>query len=344
MAVTLKDIAVETGINIGSISNVLNSHPKAMKLKEETREKIRRAAKAMGYCRNEMAHAIVTSRARIVAFIAADMGQISYTGKIQEGVFEEASERGYAVSFYHLTAGNQQEIVRKIREWKISGVVFHVCEPHLITEISREVKLLGLPFGMVNLNSEDQAGIGVTTDDFQGAVDIVKHLGELGHRRITHITVSGTSEFTANRRNGYLEGMRRLVGGSRPRIIEVDKDDCSDACKKLLSEPETSRPSAIFCVMDTWAMELMRVAIKLGVKIPTDLSIAGFGNLDMAEFATVPLTTVAQPFKEMGRLTTSKIIEAIENPNITKKTANLKLKTELIVRESTAQWSRNNIE
>ena len=335
MAVTLKDISAKTGINTGSVSHVLNNHPKAMELKAETRERIRLIAKNLGYFRNEMAHAIATGRTKIIAFISADMGTTSYTGKIQEGVFEEASERGYAVSFYHLSSGNHQEIMRKINEWRIAGVVFHVADPGLIAVIGKELNRLGLPFGTVNLSSKEQAGIGVTTDDFQGAVDVVKHLAKLGHRRIAHITMKEDMEFVANRRNGYLEGMKLFAGDSKPRIIESVTYNYKDICQKLLSEQEGLRPTAVFCGQDTVAMELMREAIKLNVKIPEELSVVGFGNLDMAEYAAVPLTTVSQPFKEMGKLTTKTVIGAIENSKSTKRAVNPKLKTKLVVREST---------
>ena len=337
MAITLKDISIKTGINTGSVSHVLNKHPKAMELKAETRERIRTVARDLGYFRNEMAHAVVTGRTRIIAFISADMGMTSYTGKIQEGVFEEASEHGYAVSFYHLTSVNHQEIIRKISEWRIAGAVFHVADPGLIAVIGRELNRLGLPFGTVNLSSKEKTGIGVTTDDFQGAVDVVKHLAKLGHRRIAHMTMKGDMEFVANRRNGYLEGVKLFADGTQPRIIESDSGNYGDVCRKLLAEPEAKRPTAVFCVMDTMAMELMRVAIQLDVKIPEELSIVGFGNVDMAEYAAVPLTTVSQPFKEMGRLTTKAVIGAVENPKSNKKAVNLKLKTKLVVRESTGR-------
>jgi LacI family transcriptional regulator len=336
MAVTLKDISDEAGINTGSVSHVLNNHPKAMELKAETRERIRLVAQNLGYFRNEMAHAIATGRTKIIAFISADMGATSYTGKIQEGVFEEASERGYAVSFYHLTSQNQQEIIRKISEWRIAGAVFHVADPETIAKISKDLIRLGLPFGTANLSSNEQAGIGVTTDDFQGAVDVMKHLAKLGHRRIAHITMKGDMEFVANRRYGYLEGMKQFANGTPPRIIESVTDNFKDICQKLLSEPEGLRPTAVFCVMDTVAMELMREAIRINVKIPEELSIVGFGNLDMAEYAPVPLTTVSQPFKEMGKLTAKAVIEAVENPKSTKRAVNLKLKTKLVARKSTA--------
>ena len=270
------------------------------------------------------------------------MGQTAYTGKIQEGVFEEASERGYAVYFYHLTAVNEQEIIRKIREWRISGAVFHVAELGLTAVISQELNRHSIPFGTVNLGNERQAGIGVTTDDFQGAVDVVGYLARLGHRRIAHLTMTGNIEFAVNRRNGYLEGMKQFAAGTPPRIIESATDDYREVCRKLLDEPEDQRPTAVFCVMDTVAMDLTREAISLNVKIPEDLSIVGFGNLDMAEYAVVPLTTVSQPFKEMGRLTAAKVIDAIENLDSTGNAANLKLKTQLIIRKSTTNYIKNN--
>lgn len=335
--VTLKDIAVKTGINIGSISHVLNDHPKAMELKAETREKIRRCAGELGYLRNEMAHSIATGKARGIAFIATDIGLASYTGRIQEGVFEGASERGYAVYFYHLAPGNQQMILRRLREWRVSGAVFHVPELESAGLMIKEMKRNHIPFGTVNLGNEGEHRIGVTTDDFQGAVDAVEHLAGLGHRRIAHLTVNGNVEFTVNRRNGYLEGMKRFAAGTPPRIVESAADDCREACRELLEVPAEQRPTAVFCAMDTTAAKLMNAAIRLKVKIPEELSVAGFGDLDMAEYAAIPLTTVAQPFKEMGRLTVAKVIDAIENPDSTGKPVNLKLKTKLIIRESTTQ-------
>jgi len=173
-------------------------------------------------------------------------------------------------------------------------------------------------------------------------VEVVEHLAGLGHRRIAHLTMAGDIEFAANRRNGYLEGMKQFAAGTQPRIIESVTDDYRDACRKLLSEPEGQRPTAVFCVMDTVAMELMKEAIRLKVKIPEELSIVGFGNLDMAEYAVVPLTTVSQPFKEMGSLTAAKVIDAIENHDSTGKAINLKLKTKLVIRESTTNCIKNN--
>ena len=337
MAITLKDISAEAGINTGSVSHVLNNHPKAMELKAETRERIRLIAKNLGYFRNAMAHAIATGRTTIIAFIFANIGKASYTGKIQQGVFEEASKSGYAVSFYHLTSGNHQEIIRKISEWRISGVVFHVADPAQISAIGKELNRRGLPFGIVDHSSKEQSGIGVTADDFQGSADAVKHLAKLGHRRIAHITAkSRNMEFIANRRNGYLEGMKLFAAGMKPRIFESLSGNFRDVCQELLSEPEGVRPTAAFCIMDTVAMELMREAIKRNVKIPEELSIVGFGNLDMAEYAAVPLTTISQPFKEMGRLTVKTIIGLIEKTKSAKNEGILKFKTKLIVRESTA--------
>jgi LacI family transcriptional regulator, galactose operon repressor len=337
--VTIKDIAREVGVSHPTVSLVLNNKAKQSRISDKLSQKIFNSAKKLGYVRNEIARSMVTGKNEVIAFISAEMGDSAYTGKIQEGVFEEASKRGYATYFFHLTSTNQQEIIQKIRESKISGVIFHVACIDLLSAISQKINCLGIPFGTVNLGND--SGIGVTTDDFQGAIDVVGHLTKLGHQRIAHLTIKKNSEFVTNRRNGYLEGMKRFANGTSSRVIESTSNDYSDICKKLLTEPQEVRPTAVFCFMDNVAMVLMRYAIQLNVKIPQELSLVGFGNSFVTEYAAIPLTSVSQPFKRMGSLTVEKIIDTIENPNSTEKNVDLKLKTKLVVRASTDTCSQN---
>lgn len=103
MTPKLKDIAERAGVDIGTVSHVLNRRPKADRLKAETRERIQRIAKELGYCRNELAASIAGGRGNVLAFISAEMGCIEYTGRIQNGVLDEAAAQDYAVTVYHLT-------------------------------------------------------------------------------------------------------------------------------------------------------------------------------------------------------------------------------------------------
>lgn len=338
MAVTLKDIAKEAAINVGSVSQVLNNHPKAQELREETRKRILKTASRLGYHRNELARSVATGVSRVIAFIAGDMGLIEYTGRIQKSVFQAASELNYSVSFYQLMPDNQEEIIRKILEWKIAGIIFHSIaeERELIMDAAQKHNI---PVGVINQTTADSYCIGATSDDFQGAVSAVRHLAGLGHRKIIYATILGEAEFLNNRYAGYLEGMKLFAPKQEPERIMVDQsyydsDLCPEQFYELLNRPKSNRPTAIFCVMDTLAVIFLRAVYMIGKRSPEDFSIVGFGDFEFAKYSVVPLTTIAQPFEDMSRAVTEKIINSVKSKKT--KSINIKLETKLVIRKSTA--------
>jgi LacI family transcriptional regulator, galactose operon repressor len=343
MAITLKDIAKEAAINVGSVSHVLNNHSKAQELRQETRERILKIANKLGYHRNELARSIATGSSNVIAFISSDMGAIEYTGRIQKSVFQTASKLNYSVSFYQLTAGNQEEIIRKILEWKIAGIIFHtkVEERKLIMETAQKNNI---QVGIINHTIDNLRCIGATSDDFQGAVSAVKHLADLGHSKITYVTVPGETEFLNNRYNGYLEGMKMFVPKQKPQIVNLENNDydswsSTEKFSELLNTPESKRPTAFFCAMDSLAMAFCRAAYIHGQRVPEDFSIVGFGDLEFAKYSVIPLTTIAQPFEEMSQVVTEKVINGIKNKK--NEPENIKLNTELIIRQSTATLKKS---
>ncbi len=345
MAVTLKDISAQTGINTCSVSHVLNNHPRAMELKAETREKIHRCAREMGYARNEIARSMVTGRNDVIAFISCDTGAWEYTGKIMSGIVEEATRQSFAVKVYHLAHSNPENIIRQLIEQRVAGVIFHSDRNIDLDFIRSEAAKKHIPCATVNLSSIS-AGIGVTSDDFQGTREAVKYLAELGHRRIAYISNRLRLEFTENRENGFVAGMKEYVPHSGIMQIaygiNTDYDENLPAIRELLSGSEDKRPTAVICYSDYIACNVLQTAYQIGIKVPEELSVIGFADLDVAKYATVPLTTVAQPFEEMGRETANMLIDAIKNKrqDILHKTENRKLEVKLVVRESTAPPSK----
>ncbi len=345
MAVTLKDISAQTGINTCSVSHVLNNHPRAMELKAETREKIHRCAREMGYARNEIARSMVTGRNDVIAFISCDTGAWEYTGKIMSGIVEEATRQSFAVKVYHLAHSNPENIIRQLIEQRVAGVIFHSDRNIDLDFIRSEAAKKHIPCATVNLSSIS-AGIGVTSDDFQGTREAVKYLAELGHRRIAYISNRLRLEFTENRENGFVAGMKEYVPHSGIMQIaygiNTDYDENLPAIRELLSGSEDKRPTAVICYSDYIACNVLQAAYQMGIKVPEELSVIGFADMDVAKYATVPLTTVAQPFEQMGRETANMLIETIKNKrvDILDKVENRKLAVTLVVRKSTAPLNK----
>jgi DNA-binding LacI/PurR family transcriptional regulator len=138
--------------------------------------------------------------------------------------------------------------------------------------------------------------------------------------------------------------MREYLGKSAMIRIESlppvsTESEATDIIENILNEPAGQRPTAIFCVSDAVAMEVLQAAYRTGMKVPEYLSLVGFADLEMARYAVIPLTTVAQPFERMGRETANMLIDAIKNKrgDILDKAENRKLAVSLVVRESTAR-------
>ena len=312
-----------------------------MELKAETRERIRLVAQEMGYTRNEIARSMVTGRNDVIAFVSSDIGTWEYTGKIMSGIMEEATQRKFAVKVYHLTHSTPDNIMRQLTEQRVAGIIFHSDKNVDFDFIRNEAGKKQIPCATVNLSSTS-AGIGVTTDDFQGVRDAVKYLAGLGHRRISYISYKPRPQFAVNRENGFIAGMKEFVPGSgKPRIaysIGMENDKNEPLIRNMLSESDAKRPTAIICYADYIACNVLQIAYQMRIEVPEELSVIGFADLEVAKYATVPLTTVAQPFEQMGRETANMLIDTIKNKrsDILDKVENRKLPVRLVVRKSTA--------
>ena len=341
--VTIKDIARKAGVSHATVSYVLNGKDKLAKTKIShiACERVKTAADQLGYQRNEIARAMVTGRNDVIAFVSRDTGSWEYTGRIMSGIMEEATRQDFAVKVYHLAHNTQDNIVRQLIEQRVAGVIFHSGRSSDFDLIRDKAGEKNIHCATVNLSSVS-AGIGVTSNDFQGTRDAVKYLAALGHRRILYISNKERLEFILTRENGFIAGMKEHVTGSGGVRIAYDIDTGNDEnqplIRKFLSESKDKRITAIVCYTDFIACNVLQVACQMGIKVPKDLSVIGFADLDVAKFASVPLTTVAQPFEQMGKETANMLIGAIKNKraDILEKAENRKLKVKLVVRKSTA--------
>ena len=340
--VTIKDIAREAGVSHATVSCVLNGKAKQLRISDVASERIKAAADQLGYQRNEIARSMATGRNDVIAFVSCDTGAWEYTGKIMSGIVEEATRQNFAVKVYNLAHSAHDNILRQLIEQRIAGVIFHSSQEIDFDLIRHEADKKNIPSATVNL-SNATAGIGVTSDDFQGVKDAVKHLTGLGHCRIAYISDKSRLEFAVNRENGFMAGMKEYVPSVGNLQIAYgvsteDDDENQPVIRNILLKSKDKRPTAIICCTDYIACNVLQVACQMGIKVPKDISVIGFADLEVAKYAVVPLTTVAQPFEQMGRETANMLIETIKNKRIgiLDKAENRKLEVALVIRKSTA--------
>lgn len=339
MPVSLKDISEKVGINICSVSQVLNNHPRAKSLRPETREKILAAARELGYCKNEMAASMTKKHSRVLAFVTAEMGSVEYTGRIQNGVLDCASALDYTVTVHRLKNNSQHEIIRKILGWKAAGVIFHVADLSEISEISCALEQNGIPWGTVNLSNP--RNIGVTSDDCAGVESAVELLFRKGHKKPVFLMSGNDSfEYIVRRKSGYIAGMKKYYLSGTPEVIRVSEPE--NEMTELLSTFIRQGVDAVICENDHIASVLIRKAGSAGIVVPEDISVIGFGNSIISQNISPRLTTVVQDFEAMGRETVRLLIEVIEQKNTTAENQQLH-PVEIVERDSVYNYGKEII-
>lgn len=328
MAPRLKDIAFAANVDIGTVSHVLNDRPKAALLRPETRERIRQIAEKMGYCRDEFAASVVKKSGKVLAFVSYDMGGIEYTGRIQNGVLDEAAAHDYAVTTYRLTGNNQDEILRKLKGWRAAGAVFHIPKLDGIQKIIEELNKASIPYGTVNLSNP--GGIGVTSDDLQGEEEAVKYLVEQGCCKVAFVLQAreDDSEYVKARIAGYRRGLEKYLPGCPEEFIPLacDLQGLVDPVevRRAVKAFERKKIDGAVCISDHYAFQLLQAQMaKPFVKV------VGFGDL-LAKYCIPILPTVSQNFEEMGRKCVRLVLEAIGTGKIPEH-GNILLPTRLIV-------------
>lgn len=341
-AVRLKDIALAAGVDIGTVSHVLNRRPKSFLLRAETRERIERIASELGYYRNELAASISSSHgSKVLAFVTGEMGSIEYTGRIQNGVFTAASGLDYAVTLHHLAGDNEEQVLGKILGWRAAGVIFHMAGIESVQAICQKLSARRIPYGFVNLCPRD--AFGVTTDDRQGILMAMEHLRRSGCRKpafLSHQQDQSTpvTEFISSRENAYEEGLQLYFPGQSAEFLYVDGSSLvgkkRSCLAKQLSYIKVAGIDSILCISDLAAFKLLQQARNAGLRVPQDFHLIGFGDLALASICEPSLTSIAQDFEDMGEKITSMLIAQIEKKSDDKQEHNIRIPVKLVLRET----------
>ena len=297
MPVSIKDIAKTAKVSYSTVSRALADSPK---ISLKTRRRIKRLADNMGYAPSTAARSLVTNRTQTIGIIATTVTD-SFQAEIIEAIEEIALGQNYTVTLTQSGARAERELweIQALRERRVDGIILISVG----ADIGYESLLQGsgIPLVFINESRSESFGYSVRADSFGGAQDAVRHLLELGHQRIGYIGGPDSSWDNAQRQAGYEHALlghglpvdQGLIVKSFYRVCDVEQ-----AMQPLLCLP--SLPTAIFCYDDTTALKAMRAIHAAQLRVPQDISVVGFDDVQLACFFEPPLTTVAQPKWEMG--------------------------------------------
>lgn len=328
MAPTIKDVAKAANTSKSTVSRYLNGQP----VKKKTEEALKRAIEELNYHPNMNARRLVLNKTKVIGIVVDDISNNFYS-EILKGIRMVSNRNGFDCVFYSWNFSHKEfDYLKLLYEEQVDGLVFLSFAKRSAKEIE-EIKdnrfaivLIGDHAGMEGVHSID-------VDNFSGIVEMVHYLYRIGHRNIAYIAGPEAAGATEQRTKGFQAAIKELGLPFKPELIaESDWSNIGGnaAMKELL---ETGGFSAVVASNDESALGALRAAHEQGYSIPKDFSIVGFDDIDIASWIYPSLTTVRQPFREMGSRAAEELFKQMEGKEQFRPSRIL-MKPRLIIRDS----------
>ena len=330
MGITINKIAQIAGVSKRTVTRALNGQSE---ISPATKQRILTIAKQLRYRPNALARALALKETKTLGLIVSDNSD-PFFAQLARGVEDIAHDNGYSVIFCNTDEDYENELraVHTLMEKRVDGILLTATQvgSEDILELINEK----IPFVLTNRHVAEIATDYVIVDNRRGAYEAVSHLINLGHNRIAHISGPGQISTVKERLEGYRNALTEHdieFDGSLVGVSDLHMERGFKVTKYFLRLEK--RPTAIFGYSDLLAIGALRAVKEVGLKVPDDIALVGYDDIDFAPFLEVPLTTVAQPSYEIGKRSTEILISKLQG-NGDKKPQQILLKPKLIVRKS----------
>ncbi|WP_417374425.1 LacI family DNA-binding transcriptional regulator [Glutamicibacter protophormiae] len=301
--VGIKDVAVAAGVSVTTVSHVLNDVPNT-RASEQTRDRVKAAATALGYRPNRLARSLRTQMSEMVGLVTEEIATTPHAGQIILGAQEAASKRDLVLTIINARLNPRPRVgadeIRALIERQVDGVIYATVF-HDVVSLPKEMN--SVP--SVLIGAQDRAGRipSVVPDERGGAASVVEMLAASGHLRIGFLASAVDVPATRGRYAGYCEAMAAAGLTAEEMVVAAEPEASGGylAAGQLLAREPAQRPTAMFCYNDRMAVGAYRAASECGLRIPDDVSIVGFDDQAPIPESLFPaLTTVTLPHYDMG--------------------------------------------
>ncbi len=304
-AATIRDVAQRATVSVASVSRVLNG---AGPVAEATRKRVLEAVEALQYVPHSGARSLSTSKTQTVGVILPDLYG-DFFSELIRGLDLAAREHGYhlIVSSSHDDADEASAAIRSMRG-RVDGLI--VLSPHL-DAANLAAGLAGrLPIVLMNGGPGEPGRPSILVDNHGGAITAVRHLLDLGRRRVAHIAGPAGNLEAEARLAGYLEAM--AVAGLEPTVVQGDFNQGSGHQAGALLMAGRSGPDAVFAANDMMAIGAMLAFQEAGVRCPDDVAVVGFDDVPVAALVRPSLTTLRIRIADTGRGALNRLVGLIK--------------------------------
>lgn len=329
MSITIKDIAKQAGVSISTVSRVING---SKPVSSEIRQKVMKIIEDTGYMPNPIARSLVMKKSQLIGVVVPDISN-TFINEILSGVEEIGRMYNYDTLLCS-TYGNQEQELRYLNLLKakqVEGIVFMTWD--LDDRLIKYISQLDIPIVLINRNTDKLEIPSVSIDNYSAAYEMTKFLIDNGHRDIALMRRQGTDAFTMKIYEGYKKALEDNEIKVDENIIyegEYNVEKGYELTKELIKRDKL--PTAIFASNDVMAIGAINALTDNGYKVPQDISVVGFNDIQLSSIYRPKLTTIHQPIYDIGAVAIRMIIKKINNEELDSKI--VKLPHDLIERES----------
>ena len=330
---TLQDIADKLGVARSTVSYAINDrYVPGINITEDRREQIKKTALELGYRLDDMARAISTGKAKVIGFACPNPADSDYFAPMIASIMEAAAKHGFMIKLLFVKKGNTAELIDTCIDQRLSGVLLYTVPTRQLASIVRKLQENNIVPAVIGNSVAPDNCIHVVNDDQAGCRMMIRELYKLGHRKIAYIGKS----FLASRirQEGFLQAMTELNLEIKPAYI-YRQQDIFKIKKHIAKLIKKDCPHAFFCNGDNTALTVICSIRDCGLRVPDDISVAGFGNLSCGLSAIPTISTVSESHHQVSIRIIDKIIAAIDNKNHGE--LHEKITPSIIVRQSTAK-------
>ena len=328
-------LARELGLSVSTVSKAISD---SYEISDITKQRVNELAQKLNYVPNHHASSLGSRKSKTIGVVIPEVVD-SFFAKAINGIESVAQEKGYHVLIYltHESIEREQKILKDFEGGRVDGVLLSVSrETTSYNHIEALIKN-GVPLVFFDRVVDEVEASKIVTNDYESAYESTKMLIQNGCRQILFLSFLNALSISNRRLNGYKDAL--LDNGLKftPNNVLLFQNDSKKDYQRLKSKLNSSkRADGIVASVEKLSLPVYQACKELQLKIPGDVQLIGFSNLDTASYLNPPLTTITQPAFEMGKTAASILVKALTRKNYELTNEEIIIPSELVVRKSTS--------
>ncbi|HBE78374.1 MAG TPA: LacI family transcriptional regulator [Firmicutes bacterium] len=326
---TIYDVAKQLGVSTATVSRVING---TGRVSEETRDKVKAIIAELGYQPNQIARTLTTKKSKLIGLIIADITNPFYPA-LARGVQDVCHSAGYDLLLCNTDekASQVHRYVFNLCQKQVDGIILQVFAPKDLETIE-VIKSAGIEVVIISYIN-DTSLTAIYSNEMEGAYQATRHLIDIGHQRVAFLNGPKKSSISVNRLKGYKKALNEVgIKVDEQYILYADFNQAGGEQMAQDILKINPPPTAIFAANDLIALGVVQYFEKCNIRIPNDIALVGFDDIELAHLIRPKLTTIANPKYELGQTAAQQLISRIQDP--TMPNSHIVLDTRLVLRDS----------